>query len=830
MSAFESEPNDDRAHASVIGNLPPSGAISPIHGSVNQFSGPASQGYSTYDPSDFYIFTINSTTHVQISIGDPDSAAAGFLLKSDGSNATSHISQSNSFDETLVPGTYYIKVIDSRSSISYDIQTGIVTDPVQTYTLQIASSGGANHAPVANDNSYSTNKNTALTISVPGVLGNDTDADFDGLTAVLASNPGHGTLSLNPNGSFTYTPVANFTGPDSFTYFANDGIANSTTAATVSITVTSTPQPHIAPTVNVQNVSVAANASIAASSMITSVSNPSSDNITAYEFIDQGSGGGYFKLGNTIEPANQWIEVLTTDLSSLQYVGGSSPGSESIAVAVYDFTTNSYSNFSILTATTTATPSDLFVVGNNLSATTVAAGGSITFSYWVDNFGTGPAPASQTGIYLSTDSVITSSDLFLASVNTPQLTTLSGAHGTDLEAVGITIPAGLAPGNYFIGAIGDYDGQIPESNENNNASVGIAIIVTAPLPGSVSVEDVTITEGNNGTKVETFTVTRSGGTAPFDVNYFTSDGSATTADQDYVAKAGTLHFDAGVNTQPISVAINGDTKIESNETFFVNLSGATNGATISDSLGIGTIFDDDGNHLRDFNADTRSDFLWRNDNGAVSTWDMHDRGFGAAVIGNVSSDWHIAGTGDFNGDRTSDLVWRNDNGAVATWDMHDRGFGSMVIANVSNDWHIAGTGDFNGDGTSDILWRNDNGAVATWDMHDRSFGSVVIANVSNDWHIAGTGDFNGDGTSDILWRNDNGAVATWDMHDRSFGSVVIANVSNDWHIAGTGDFNGDGTSDIAWRNDSGAVATWDMHDRSFGAAVIAAVPNDWHII
>jgi FG-GAP-like repeat/RTX calcium-binding nonapeptide repeat (4 copies) len=233
--------------------------------------------------------------------------------------------------------------------------------------------------------------------------------------------------------------------------------------------------------------------------------------------------------------------------------------------------------------------------------------------------------------------------------------------------------------------------------------------------------------------------------------------------------------------------------------------------------------------LHDFNSDNHGDLLWRNDTGAVVTWDMHDRSYGAAVIANVSNDWHIAGTGDFNGDSNADIVWRNDSGGVSTWDMNDRGYGAMVIGNVSNDWHIAGTGDFNGDGTADILWRNDSGAVATWDMHDRSSGSLVIANVSNDWHIAGTGDFNGDGTADILWRNDSGAVATWDMHDRSFGSVVIANVSNDWHVAGTGDFNGDGTADILWRNDSGAVATWDMHDRSFGSVVIANVSNDWHI-
>jgi hypothetical protein len=411
------------------------------------------------------------------------------------------------------------------------------------------------------------------------------------------------------------------------------------------------------------------------------------------------------------------------------------------------------------------------------------------------------------------------------------------------------------------------------------SKLDLAILADAGVPmlDTVSINDVSITEGDSGTKIGTFTVTRSGGTAAFDVSFTTSDNTATVADHDYLANAGTLHFAAGVNTQTISVTINGDTKLESGETFHVNLSGATNGAVISDNSALGTIADDDGTrsphefngdgnndflwrnddgsvatwdmndhsssgaviasvsndwHIADtgdFNGDGKSDILWRNDSGAVATWNMNDRSYDGLVIGTVTNDWHIAGTGDFNGDHKTDILWRNDNGSVATWDMNDRSSSGAVIATVTNDWHIAGIGDFNGDGKTDILWRNDSGAVATWDMNDRSSSGAVIGTVTNDWHIAGTGDFNGDGKTDILWRNDSGAVATWDMNDRNSSGVVIANVSNDWHIAGTGDFNGDGKTDILWRNDSGAVATWDMDDRSYGGVVIATVPNDWHI-
>ena len=111
--------------------------------------------------------------------------------------------------------------------------------------------------------------------------------------------------------------------------------------------------------------------------------------------------------------------------------------------------------------------------------------------------------------------------------------------------------------------------------------------------GSVSITDVTVVEGNSGTKVATFTVTRTGGTAAFAVNYGTADGTATVADGDYVASSGTLTFAAGINSQTVSVTVKGDTKFEADEMFLLNLSGATNGAVIGDGQGLGTISNDD---------------------------------------------------------------------------------------------------------------------------------------------------------------------------------------------------------------------------------------------
>jgi hypothetical protein len=91
---------------------------------------------------------------------------------------------------------------------------------------------------LAAEDAYSATEDSPLTVTAPGVLGNDTEVFGTNLTAVPATGPTNGTLTLNTNGGFTYTPAPGYTGPDSFTYQANDG-TNNLGIATVLITVTS---------------------------------------------------------------------------------------------------------------------------------------------------------------------------------------------------------------------------------------------------------------------------------------------------------------------------------------------------------------------------------------------------------------------------------------------------------------------------------------------------------------------------------------------------------------------------------------------------------------
>ncbi len=127
---------------------------------------------------------------------------------------------------TYTPASGYA----GNDSFTYKANSGLYSSNVATVSITV------NAPPVAANDTYTAQANTALTIGAPGVLGNDSDAEGSPLTAVLVAGPAHGSLTLNPNGSFTYTPASGYVGSDSFTYTAGDGTAVSN-EATVSIAV-----------------------------------------------------------------------------------------------------------------------------------------------------------------------------------------------------------------------------------------------------------------------------------------------------------------------------------------------------------------------------------------------------------------------------------------------------------------------------------------------------------------------------------------------------------------------------------------------------------------
>jgi hypothetical protein len=132
-------------------------------------------------------------------------------------------------------GTFSYKPAANYSgpdSFTYQATSGAGASNVATVTINVAP---VNDAPVAVAETYTVTKNTPLSVVAPGVLANDKDIDGLGMTAVLTTNVTKGTLTLNPNGSFTYTPPNNFTGTVTFKYRA---VENTTTLRSNEVSVT----------------------------------------------------------------------------------------------------------------------------------------------------------------------------------------------------------------------------------------------------------------------------------------------------------------------------------------------------------------------------------------------------------------------------------------------------------------------------------------------------------------------------------------------------------------------------------------------------------------
>ena len=280
------------------------------------------------------------------------------------------------------------------------------------------------------------------------------------------------------------------------------------------------------------------------------------------------------------------------------------------------------------------------------------------------------------------------------------------------------------------------------------------------LPGTVRISDVSVTEGDSGTTTATFTVTRSGGNAAFDVAYATRDGSAMADDGDYVSNAGTIHFAADDNVETISVAINGDTMFEQDQIFYVTLSGATNDAVIVGGPARGTIVNDETAVLHFTNSQgTAADDL------IVGTSGVDSIAAGARddlVFGQGGADSITGGTG-------ADTLVGDEDTFAQTADTLDGGSGDDVLYGEFTDHIVGGSG-------YDILYA----------VNDYSW-TINLGDAGVEWMSAGFGDDNIDAATQAYGVE----VYAGGGDDAIVGSaqadIVWAGVGNDSITGGAGD-------------------------------------------
>ena len=205
-------------------------------GPVNQ--PPIADSQSVTTPED-------SARAIALGANDPEGAALTYTILS----GPAHGGLSGTAPSlTYQPATNY----NGADAFTFRVSDGLLNSTVATVSITVQP---VNDPPSATAEAYTVQSGNTLTVAAPGVLGNDTDVDGGTLAAQLVSGSANGTLAVNDNGSFTYTPTAGYVGADAFSYSAGDGVATST-AVTVSLTIT--PAPPIDTTAPVVNMTAPA--------------------------------------------------------------------------------------------------------------------------------------------------------------------------------------------------------------------------------------------------------------------------------------------------------------------------------------------------------------------------------------------------------------------------------------------------------------------------------------------------------------------------------------------------------------------------------------------
>jgi fibronectin-binding autotransporter adhesin len=169
-----------------------------------------------------------STRRIDLSWTDLSSTETGYAVEkgTDGVTYTPYTTTAANATSASVTGL--------SANTAYYFRVRTVT--ASSYSPWVYVSTSTLAAPAATADSYTTTQNVTLVVAAPGVLANDPDGTNGIFTASKASDPANGSVVVNSNGSFTYTPTTGFSGTDSFTYKVNDGGLQSA-ATTVTITV-----------------------------------------------------------------------------------------------------------------------------------------------------------------------------------------------------------------------------------------------------------------------------------------------------------------------------------------------------------------------------------------------------------------------------------------------------------------------------------------------------------------------------------------------------------------------------------------------------------------
>ena len=389
----------------------------------------------------------------------------------------------------------------------------------------------------------------------------------------------------------------------------------------------------------------------------------------------------------------------------------------------------------------------------------------------------------------------------------------------------------------------------------NTATITIIDDDAAP---TLSINNVSLPEGNAGTTNFVFTVTLSGASGQqATVAYTTADGSATGGaacggNVDYITTSGTLTFAAGTTTQTITVPVCGDLVFEPNETFFVNLSGATNTTIPAGTQGVGTIQNDDGapgtisvnsstanpTRVTEGNAGTSTvTFTVTNNNpNGLAASVNYTTGGGTAVGGAACTAGvdYITQSGTVNfaaNSTTSTPITVTICGDTLkepneTFFLNFSGANNTTVSNTTQgvviivDDDSAVRADFDRDRRTDYsVFRPSNGF---WYILQSQSGLVRAQQFGQSGDIPVPGDYDNDGATDLAYFRP-GAQAIFSILQSSTNTVTTTQFGTTGDIPVQGDYDGNGSTDIAvFRPSNGTFYTSTVAANNFGAIPFGA--------
>ena len=440
---------------------------------------------------------------------------------------------------------------------------------------------------------------------------------------------------------------------DPYNYMVN-GTANTLTSLDIELMNVlgfgSTATPPDITVSTVADVTVQAGQSIAASSLITSISNPHHDFITEYLYLDNGGGSGHFTVNGVQQPDGEWI--YTSSSETVDYVGGSSSGSDFIEVGVYDATTNSYAYSSIFSAVTTGTGSS-------------SQGSSSGANLQIAGFGD-----------FSTTS--NSSEMLLYNADIGQFA-IYGVTANFAEAA-VTSTLAQVGLNWQIAGVGDFSGNANESDmllhNTDNGTFELYDIVSNTVTWAAPIAQVGLGwqvagfGDFSGNPNETDMLLQNSNTGAFEL-YDISQNAVTWAGQ--VAQVGSNWQVAGF----------GDFSTNANESDMLLRNVNTGAFELYDNgqnaivpVGIVAVVGLDWQvaGFGDFSGNpNETDMILRNSNtGVYELYDIsHNAVVSATAIAQVGLDWQVAGFGDFSGNpnETDMLLWNSDTGVFELYDI-----------------------------------------------------------------------------------------------------------------------------------------------------------------